>query len=62
MRTAVLGAGSWGTGLAVHLARTGHVVRLWAHEPEVVARDRPSSPQPAVPVGGGAAGRGERDG
>jgi len=26
---AVLGAGSWGTALAVHLARTGHQVRLW---------------------------------
>lgn len=36
MNTAVLGAGSWGTGLAVHLARAGHAVRLWAHEPEVV--------------------------
>jgi glycerol-3-phosphate dehydrogenase (NAD(P)+) len=32
----VLGAGSWGTALAVHLARVGHGVRLWAREPEVV--------------------------
>lgn len=32
----VLGAGSWGTTLADLLARRGHVVRLWAYEPEVV--------------------------
>jgi glycerol-3-phosphate dehydrogenase (NAD(P)+) len=30
---AVLGAGSWGTALAVHLARIGHDVRLWARDP-----------------------------
>ena len=30
--TAVLGAGSWGTALAVHLARCGHGVRLWARD------------------------------
>ena len=29
----VLGAGSWGTALAVHLARIGHDVRLWARDP-----------------------------
>ncbi len=34
---AVLGAGSWGTALAVHLARVGHDVRLWARDPELVA-------------------------
>lgn len=33
-RLAVLGAGSWGTALAVHLARQGVDVRLWGHEPE----------------------------
>ena len=32
----ILGAGSWGTTLADLLARNGHAVRLWAHEPEVV--------------------------
>lgn len=36
-RIGVLGAGSWGTTLADHLARKGHDVRLWAYEPEVVA-------------------------
>ncbi len=33
---AVVGAGSWGTALTIHLARTGAPVRLWAREPEVV--------------------------
>jgi glycerol-3-phosphate dehydrogenase (NAD(P)+) len=28
----VLGAGSWGTALAVHLARVGHDVRLWGRD------------------------------
>jgi glycerol-3-phosphate dehydrogenase (NAD(P)+) len=35
-RVAVLGAGSWGTALAVHLARVGHEVRLWARDPMTV--------------------------
>jgi len=29
---AVLGAGSWGTALAIHLGRLGHDVRLWARD------------------------------
>jgi glycerol-3-phosphate dehydrogenase (NAD(P)+) len=29
---AVLGAGSWGTALALHLARSGNQVRLWGHD------------------------------
>jgi glycerol-3-phosphate dehydrogenase (NAD(P)+) len=33
----VLGAGSWGTALSVHLARIGHDVRLWARDPELAA-------------------------
>jgi glycerol-3-phosphate dehydrogenase (NAD(P)+) len=37
---AVIGAGSWGTALSVHLARLGHGVRLWVREPEVVAQIR----------------------
>ena len=35
---AVLGAGSWGTALAVHLGRLGHDVRLWARD-EALARE-----------------------
>ena len=40
---AVLGAGSWGTALALVLARNGHSVRLWGHVPshmESLARGR----------------------
>lgn len=33
---AVLGAGSWGTALAVHLARVGHHVQLWARDAALV--------------------------
>jgi glycerol-3-phosphate dehydrogenase (NAD(P)+) len=37
MRTiAILGAGSWGTALAVHLGRVGHDVRLWARDARLV--------------------------
>jgi glycerol-3-phosphate dehydrogenase (NAD(P)+) len=35
-RVGVLGAGSWGTALAVHLARVGHEVHLWARDPTLV--------------------------
>ncbi len=34
--TSIIGAGSWGTALAVVLARQGRPVKLWAHEDEVV--------------------------
>jgi glycerol-3-phosphate dehydrogenase (NAD(P)+) len=40
---AVLGSGSWGTALAVHLARTGHPTCLWGIETgelEAMARER----------------------
>jgi glycerol-3-phosphate dehydrogenase (NAD(P)+) len=32
-RFSVLGAGSWGTALAMHLGRIGHDVTLWARDP-----------------------------
>ena len=35
-RVAVVGGGAWGTTLADLLARSGHEVRMWAREPEVV--------------------------
>ena len=35
-RTAVVGAGAWGTALADLLARNGESVTLWAYEPDVV--------------------------
>ncbi len=34
----ILGAGSWGTALALYLARRGQIVRIWSYEiPEVAA-------------------------
>lgn len=42
-RIAVLGAGSWGTALAISLAMNGHRVSMWARRPEAataIARDR----------------------
>jgi glycerol-3-phosphate dehydrogenase (NAD(P)+) len=36
MKIGVVGAGSWGTTLAHLLAGSGHEVRIWAREPEVV--------------------------
>jgi glycerol-3-phosphate dehydrogenase (NAD(P)+) len=36
VKTAVVGAGAFGTALAAHLARAGHEVRLWAREAEIV--------------------------
>jgi glycerol-3-phosphate dehydrogenase (NAD(P)+) len=42
-RVAVLGAGSWGTALAVLLAESGHEVRLWGRDRDQLAlleRDR----------------------
>jgi glycerol-3-phosphate dehydrogenase (NAD(P)+) len=35
---AVLGSGSWGTGLAILLARNGYRARLWGHDPAHQAR------------------------
>ncbi len=37
---AVLGAGSWGTALAMHLGRTGVPVRMWARDPGLAASIR----------------------
>lgn len=42
-RLSVLGAGSWGTALAIQLARNGAQVTLWGHDPlevEALVRDR----------------------
>lgn len=36
MTSAVLGAGSWGTALAVHLGTNGHRVRLWGRDAALV--------------------------
>jgi glycerol-3-phosphate dehydrogenase (NAD(P)+) len=51
---AVLGSGSWGTALAVHLARSGHRSVLWGIETEelaAMARDRLNARYlPGVPL------------
>ncbi len=36
-RIAVIGAGSWGTALAIQLGRAGQIPTLWGREPEVIA-------------------------
>jgi glycerol-3-phosphate dehydrogenase (NAD(P)+) len=35
-KIAVIGSGAWGSALACHAAKLGHVVEMWALEPEVV--------------------------
>lgn len=45
-RVAVIGGGSWGMALTIHLARAGSPVRLWAREPEVVDGIRSSRRNP----------------
>jgi glycerol-3-phosphate dehydrogenase (NAD(P)+) len=45
-RVAILGAGSWGTALAIELARSGHDVLLWGRDPEVAARIRADGHHP----------------
>jgi len=38
MNIAVVGAGGWGTAIAIHMALCGHEVKLWARRPELVQR------------------------
>lgn len=38
MKVTVIGAGSWGTALAMVLARAGHEVKIWARETEIAYR------------------------
>lgn len=39
-KVAVLGAGAWGTALAIHLAKAGHAVTLWSHRSDQVSEMR----------------------
>ena len=50
-RVAVVGAGAWGTALAVQAARAGHEVALWARDPAPIraARASPRLPGVALP-------------
>ena len=56
MKTAVIGAGAWGTALATLLCRNGHDTTLWCRTPEraeEMAATRVNSrlPQAALPEG-----------
>jgi len=54
MKVSILGAGSWGTALAIHLARSGHGVLLWGRDAEVaaaIARERRHPRRlPGIPI------------
>ncbi len=49
----VVGAGAWGTALAIHCARAGHRVTLWARSPGPIeaARASPRLPEARLPDG-----------
>lgn len=47
MKITVIGAGSFGTAMAVVIARCGHDVLMWAHNPEVAEVVRSSRQNPA---------------
>lgn len=53
-RITIIGAGAWGTALAIHVARLGIPVRLWVREEDVLfrLRSRRDNPRylPGVPV------------
>lgn len=48
-RVAVLGAGSWGTALAVTLARAGVETRLWGRDPAVLRQINAGNSTPHLP-------------
>src|ERR1700738_979106 len=50
---AVIGAGAWGTALAIHAARAGRRVALWARDPEraaELAESRQNRRLPGTPL------------
>jgi glycerol-3-phosphate dehydrogenase (NAD(P)+) len=49
VKVAVVGAGSWGTALALLLHGKGHRVALWSFEPEVVEAVRRNRENPFLP-------------
>jgi glycerol-3-phosphate dehydrogenase (NAD(P)+) len=49
MRVAVVGAGAWGTALAMTLVDKGHDVTLWSFEPEVADAIRATRANPYLP-------------
>ncbi|MEA2489693.1 MAG: glycerol-3-phosphate dehydrogenase [Acidobacteriota bacterium] len=57
MKVAIIGAGSFGTAMAITSARAGNDVLLWAHDPEVAEAMRETGKNadylPSVPLGRG---------
>lgn len=55
-KISILGAGSWGTALAIHLARKGYAVHLWSHRPglaeEIATTGKNSSYLPGAAIPG----------
>ena len=49
-QVAVLGAGSWGTALALQLARAGQRVKLWGHRAEHMPSSAPTAKTGAISV------------
>ena len=49
---AVLGAGSWGTALAIQCARAGRPARLWGRDARACRGDGARARQPALSAGG----------
>ena len=49
MKTAVVGAGAWGTALALLLCGNGHDTTLWCHRPEKAAQILASRVNPRLP-------------
>ena len=45
----VIGAGAWGTALAIQAARAGATVRLWARDPGRVAQIDAQRESPRLP-------------
>ena len=58
-RILVIGAGAWGTALAVHCALAGHAVTLWARDPAPIAASRQSRRLPGVSLPDGVHVTGE---
>ena len=48
MKTAVIGAGAWGTALALQLCRNGHQTSLWFRDPEKAQRARETGVNPRL--------------
>lgn len=46
----VIGAGAWGTALAIHAARLDHQVTLWARHPQRIGTENPRLPGTTLPA------------